>query len=115
MISFEFLVSHIAGLHSQDLERWIDNQWVRPDGPAGAYEFEEVDAARIRLILELRDDLQVNEDALPVVLSLLDQVYDLRRRMRVLGSAIERVVPSETRRTLAELLTRPTSDQPGPG
>jgi chaperone modulatory protein CbpM len=39
----------------------------------------------VRLILELRDLMQVNEEALPVVLSLLYQIYELRRRMRALG------------------------------
>ena len=38
--------------------------------------------ARVRLILELRDEFDVNEAALPVVLGLLDQLYDLRRRLR---------------------------------
>jgi chaperone modulatory protein CbpM len=64
-----------------DIERWIVNAWVRPDGRIGAWSFQEIDVARIRLIRELRDELAVNEDALPVVLSLLDQLHDTRRRM----------------------------------
>jgi chaperone modulatory protein CbpM len=39
----------------------------------------------VRLIRELRDELAVNEEALPVVLSLLDQLYALRRRVRAMG------------------------------
>ena len=39
----------------------------------------------MRLILELREDMAVNEEALPVVLSLLDQLYELRRRLREMG------------------------------
>jgi hypothetical protein len=46
---------------------------VRPDGNAGHYEFREIDVARVRLIQELRNELQINEAALPIVLSLLDQ------------------------------------------
>jgi chaperone modulatory protein CbpM len=84
MITVEMLCTEIEGLRQPDLERWIDRAWVRPDGGAGRYVFQEIDVARVRLILTLRDEMQVNEDALPVVLSLMDQLYDLRRRMRVL-------------------------------
>lgn len=82
MIGIEIVVARLSGLQRADLERWIANGWVRPDGAAGGYVFREVDVARARLIRDLRDEMDVNEAALPVVLSLLDQLYDLRRRMR---------------------------------
>lgn len=82
MIGIETLVAQVRGLQRADADRWITKQWVKPDGPAGHYAFQGIDVARIRLIRELRDELQVNEEALPVVLSLLDQLYDMRRRMR---------------------------------
>jgi len=40
----------------------------------------------VRLIQDLRDRLEINEAALPVVLMLLDQLYDLRRRMKAMRS-----------------------------
>jgi chaperone modulatory protein CbpM len=43
--------------------------------------------ARARLIVELRDTAEVNDAAMPVVLSLLDQLYDLRRQLRRLHRA----------------------------
>jgi len=82
MISVEMLLVQVPGLLRQDLERWILNAWVRPDGRLGGYVFRDIDVARVRLIQELRDDLEINEAALPVVLLLLDQLYDLRRRSR---------------------------------
>jgi chaperone modulatory protein CbpM len=88
MITVEVLVSQLAGLQRQDLERWIGFDWVRADGEPGHYVFREIDVARVRLILSLRDEMQVNEEALPVVLSLLDQLYDLRRRMRELSETL---------------------------
>lgn len=101
MISLEVLVTRMAGLQREDLERWISNQWVRPDGLPGAYQFREIDVARVTLIRELRDDMRIDEDTLPVVLSLLDQVYDLRRRLRDLSDALAQIAPAETRQTLA--------------
>lgn len=82
MIDIEVLVLRETGLRRQDLERWISNEWVRPERSAGHMVFDDIDVARVRLIRELRDDLAIDEEALPLVLSLLDQIYDLRRRMR---------------------------------
>jgi len=104
MISIEVLIAQVPDLDPEALDRWIDNEWVRPDGHAGGYEFREIDVARIRLILELCHELQVDEASLPIVLSLLDQIYDMRRRMRELGNGMGRTVPETTRRELAAYL-----------
>ena len=100
MITIETLRIEVSGLDDDDLLRWIDNAWVRPDGEPGRYLFREIDVARVRLILELRDEMQVNEEALPVVLSLLDQLYALRRQARQLTRAMEQNLPDEVRRNL---------------
>lgn len=106
MITIDVVIAQVTGLQRQDLERWIANEWVRPDDQAGTLVFQEIDVARVRLIRELRDDLEVNEAALPVVLTLLDQVYDLRRRLRDLGEALEETAPEEIRRNLVERMAR---------
>jgi chaperone modulatory protein CbpM len=49
----------------------------------------------------MRDEMEINEDALPVVLLLLDQLYDLRRQMRDLNNAFMQVVPGDVRQDLA--------------
>jgi chaperone modulatory protein CbpM len=97
MITIETLTHTVTGLSLDDLRRWIDNAWVRPDGQPGHYRFHDIDVARLRLIVELRDDLGVDEAALPVVLSLLDQLYETRRRMIRLRTVIETVVPEDVR------------------
>jgi len=89
MITLEILCARYTRLTPEDLRRWIAEGHVRPETTGGQILFTEIDAERVRLILELRDDLQVNEEALPVVLSLLDQVYALRRRLRRHGIAEE--------------------------
>jgi chaperone modulatory protein CbpM len=97
MITIEMLTHTVTGLSPDDLQRWIDNAWVRPDGMPGQYRFHEIDVARLRLMVELRDDLGVDEAALPVVLSLLDQLYETRRHMIRLCAVIETVVPEDLR------------------
>jgi chaperone modulatory protein CbpM len=103
MIAFETLRLEIQGLDAAELERWIDEALVRAEGAEGAREFHEIDVARIRLILELRQEFEVEEHSLPVVLSLLDQLYDMRRRMARLNTALGDV-PPEMRAVLREKL-----------
>jgi len=97
MMSFDMLVHRIDGLEKADLARWISNSWVRPDLEEGGYVFEEIDIARVHLIYELRQDMDVNEAALPIVLSLLDQLYDLRRYIHALGDAMAQTAPASQR------------------
>jgi chaperone modulatory protein CbpM len=104
MFTVEALFVEIHGLQRQDLERWISNAWVRPDGDPEHYLFRDIDVARIRLIMELRENLEIEEPALPTVLSLLDQLYDMRRRLRGLNAALEEVVPIEIRERLLKKL-----------
>jgi chaperone modulatory protein CbpM len=99
MISFAMLRTEMSGLEADDVARWIAADFLRAAGSAGAWEFEEIDAARLRLIVELRAELEVEEPSLPIVLSLMDQVYAYRRRLRAVLAA----VPPDLRQTLTHL------------
>ena len=99
-----------------ELVRWVEQRWILPEvaeesAGAVAYRFDEVDLARLQLIAELRRDFDVNEEAMPVILQLLDQVYALRRALGELQDAIE-LLPEDARRQLDALL-RETQDQAG--
>lgn len=89
MITRERLLAMIGDVQPAELERWVEEEWVRPERQAGELLFNDIDVARTRLLVELRDELRLDEEALPVVLSLLDQLYAARRRMRLLCRAIE--------------------------
>jgi chaperone modulatory protein CbpM len=72
------------------IQDWVARGWVHVAGASPEeWVFAEIDVARIRLIRELRVDLEVDENALPLVLSLLDQVYDLRRTLKAVTRALE--------------------------
>ena len=88
MISFEELVGRVAGLDSRELTRWVENRWVLPERRENSWIFHDVDVARVELIVEIRNEFAVEEDALGLVLSLLDQVYDLRRQLGRLSDAL---------------------------
>ena len=95
MIGLEELLREFQGLAPPELERWIGNAWIRPDGAPGRYRFHEIDVARVRLIVELKETMEVSEAALPTVLSLLDQLYEMRRRMHRLNQALASNVPPD--------------------
>ena len=87
MITLDILCARFAGLDPHDLQRWIAAGYVKAEAQPHDLVFHDIDVERVRLILDLRGSMAVNEEALPVVLSLLDQVYALRRRLRELGVA----------------------------
>ena len=91
MIGLDDLVRRFAGLQRTEVTRWIENRWILPErqGDEGRWEFHEVDIARVELILEIRREFTVDDEAMELLLGLLDQVYSLRRQMRRLCDAIE--------------------------
>ncbi len=104
MITLDELRRQVAGLQMDALQRWIANDWVRPLGESGRYRFEDIDVARVRLIVTLHQEMHVDEEAVPIVLSLLDQLHDARRTMRRLKAAIDEAVPAEARQKLQDRL-----------
>ncbi len=103
MITLEMLPQRVAGARLEDVSRWVALSWVRPDGMAGAWRFRDIDVARVRLIMELRDELSLGEDALPTVLSLMDQLYEARRQMRAVRDAVG-AAPPEVREVILRAL-----------
>ncbi len=101
MIGRDELMRRFAGLDSAELARWIENRWVLPEAAGGSsgepsgepggkrWVFHEVDIARVELILDIRREFAVDDEAMALVLGLLDQVYSLRRQMRRLCDALE--------------------------
>jgi chaperone modulatory protein CbpM len=102
MITLDMLCLRVAGLRPDEVEYWIANAWIRADGQPGQRRFRDIDVARARLIVELRADLGIDDEALPVVLSLLDQLYAARRQMHRLRRAVERSAPEEVRQALVD-------------
>ena len=82
----ELLLAELGDVAPSELTAWVERGWVRPETGEAGWEFLAIDVARARLIRDLRQRMEVAEDMLPLVLSLLDQVYTLRAQLReVLG------------------------------
>ena len=71
-------VSEITGLDRTHIVMFIEREWV---SPPERDVLDEEDVARIRLIRELQEDFGANDDAIPLILHLVDQLCHLRNQM----------------------------------
>jgi chaperone modulatory protein CbpM len=102
MISFEAVIAMFPDLDAAELTGWVEQRWVRPEQAANeVWIFHEIDVARVRLIYDLRRQLDTQEESLPVLLSLLDQIYELRRQLKAVTQAVEKLPPEMRAEVLA--------------
>jgi chaperone modulatory protein CbpM len=93
------VLAELRTLDRDELMSWVEARWVLPDPDEQGLRFRPVDVARLRLIHELRHELLVDADTMPLVLSLVDEMYALRRRLGALARALAET-PSEVRTTV---------------
>ena len=102
MISLDEMVRRHR-VERMELTAWVERRWVRPRTEAEGLLFDEADEARVVLICELRHDLMVNDESMPLVLDLLDQLYAARRALHGIQDTV-RGLPEPVRRQLREFL-----------
>lgn len=88
MMRVDDLVEQIGALRRSDLDAWISEELIAPQEEAGELIFSDMECARVRLICTLRYELEIDADTLPVVLSLVDQLYQTRQRLLSLSAAV---------------------------
>ena len=110
MIGLDELLSRVRGLDRRELVHWVEQRWVVPEAHAGGWIFHEIDVARVELIVDIRRDFAIDDETMPLVLSLLDQVYSLRRQLRRLCGAVA-VQPAEVQQAIRRALPRSGGDK----
>ena len=105
MILLATVTAMFVDLPAQELTGWIERGWVQPEFSESGWVFQEIDVARVRLIHDLRRSMDVTEDTVPVVLSLLDQVYELRAQLKAVLRAVE-AQPEAVRDAIQQNLSR---------
>ena len=74
-------VANHLGVETTTLTEYIRNEWLTPaDDHTPA--FDEEDLARCRLIFDLQQIFGVNNEGLPIILRLVDQIHLLQREVR---------------------------------
>ena len=97
----EFLMR--ARIDSKAIDLWVDAGWLVPGVASGEWTFSEIDLARTRLIRDLTVDLGVNDEGVPIILGLIDQLHGLRRALGDMLVTLRSQPASTRERFAAEL------------
>lgn len=111
MIEMDEVLQTVGRVNRRELELWIERRWIRPHHERGTYLFADIDIARVALICDMRDDFMIDEETVPILLSLLDQIYALRRKLRYLTIAVS-VLSPDARLAVAQELQRLETEEP---
>ncbi len=89
----EEVLANIPGLTRTRLFTFIETQLVIPlrrqTESTSAHSFRPVDLARLQLLCELTNDLELDENALGVVIALIDQLHAARQDLLAIVRAVE--------------------------
>ncbi len=86
------------------IEEWIEFGWLKPVKKKQTYYFEEIDIARIHLIYDLQHRMMIENEVMPIILSLMDQLYGTRAKLNKLVKAIEKQ-PEQARKEILSSLS----------
>jgi len=99
MLGDKDVVAQVEGATIERLQIWVDHGWIRPVIRNQSPGYTDADVARARLICDMQDRLGLDQETVPVLLNLIDQIHGLRRELKCLTSAIEEQ-PNEIRTTV---------------
>lgn len=88
LFSEDEVISAVARLTRTQLVSFVKARVVTPmqseDGPV----YGQMDVVRIELLCELSDEFELDEDALGVVISLIDQLHGVRAELKAVVDAV---------------------------
>lgn len=74
-------VCRYCNINEDLIIRFVNEEWVFPR-ESDQLGFDEEDLARIHLIQELREDFGVNDEAVPIILHLIDQLNRIQLELK---------------------------------
>tara|TARA_R110002126_G_scaffold79767_6_gene197870 strand:- start:582 stop:911 length:330 start_codon:yes stop_codon:yes gene_type:complete len=95
----------VTRLTRQQLGRYVEADLVRPHSAEDGMFFRKVDIARLELLCDLTQDLDLDEGAVGIVISLVDQLHDARRELVMLTEVIQ-TLPTDLRHRIGAALQR---------
>jgi chaperone modulatory protein CbpM len=82
------LYAQYACLERHVLLIWIDEGVVEPQRDENGFLFDPADEARVALACDLHYRMGLDHASLPVILSLIDQLHDVRHHLRAITRAV---------------------------
>ena len=87
MITEAEIVARFGRLEVHVLQRWIAAGWVKPRESGAGFLFDEADVARTHLLCDLSFDMELHDEELAIVLSLIDRLNGTRTMLQALTAA----------------------------
>ncbi|MBN8292093.1 hypothetical protein JI664_08970 [Rhodobacter sp. NTK016B] len=97
------VVATVTRLTRARLYQFVQSDLVRPQRDAGGYVFRRIDIARLELLCDLSQDLDLDETGLGIVISLVDQLHAARQELAAVARAIDALPADLQARLRAEL------------
>jgi chaperone modulatory protein CbpM len=97
------VVATVTRLTRAQLYQFVESDLVRPQRDASGYFFRRIDIARLELLCDLSQDLELDEAGLGIVISLVDQLHAVRQELATLARAIDALPKDLQARLRAEL------------
>lgn len=99
----------IPRLTRMRLTAFVEAQIVVPLRAETGFVFRQIDLARMELLCELSEEFDLDEDALSVVISLIDQLHAARSDLRAIAGAVATEAP-DVRARIGVALARKRSE-----
>jgi chaperone modulatory protein CbpM len=101
--SEEDVVSTVARLTRKQLIAFVEAEIIVPLHSDTGPVYRHFDIARIELLCELSDQFDLQDDALGMVISLVDQLHGVRAELRSVLEAVERE-KADVRRRIGDVV-----------
>jgi len=99
MITETEVVARFTRLNAQVLEHWIAAGWLKPHRGDEGFVFDDADIARTHLLCDLCYDMDLGDEEMAMVLSLMDQLNSARSLLRAMTAAVHSQ-PNEIREAI---------------
>ncbi|WP_127901612.1 chaperone modulator CbpM [Solirhodobacter olei] len=102
-LTSEEILTAVPRLTRLRLEAWVGARVVSPVETAGGRGFRQVDVARLTLACELSDEFELADDALALVLDLVDRLHRAEAELDALAEILAGE-PEAVRRRIGDAL-----------
>lgn len=103
LYSFTETVTVVARLSETQLSAFVEAELVRPLESERGQMFRQMDIARLELLCDLAEGYGLDEDALGVIMSLVDQLHGVRAELRAVLAALDEADPELCERVARRL------------
>lgn len=106
LLSEDEVIVRVTRLTRSQLVRFVGAALVKPQRDTGGYVFRQIDIARLELLCDLSVDLDLDETALGIVISLIDQLHAARQDLAAMARCID-LLPGDVQASIAVALKSP--------